>query len=110
MSSWRPGDAPRGRRDYRDGPPQRYDDRRGRSRSRDRGPPPGRYDDATLSQADRSFSGCPRGSIGWPTSLKPKNHALARRARGDRMSVTAVPTPCFALTYGVCVCEPEPSA
>ena len=40
MSSWRPGDAPRGRRDYRDGPPQnyyppqRYDDRRGRSRSR----------------------------------------------------------------------------
>ena len=46
MSSWRPGDAPRGRRDYRDGPPpQRYDDRRGRSRSRERGPPPGRYED-----------------------------------------------------------------
>ena len=62
MSSWRPGDAPRGRRDYRDGPPpqnyyppQRYDDRRGRSRSRDRGPPPGRYEDR----------GPPRGGPGY---------------------------------------------
>ena len=62
MSSWRPGDAPRGRRDYRDGPPpqnyyppQRYDDRRGRSRSRERGPPPGRYEDR----------GPPRGGPGY---------------------------------------------
>ena len=56
MSSWRPGDAQRGRRDYRDGPPpQRYDDRRGRSRSRDRGPPPGRYEDR----------GPPRGGPGY---------------------------------------------
>ena len=40
----------------------------------------------------------------------PKNHALASRARGDRTSVTVVPNPCFSLTYGVCVCEPAPSA
>jgi hypothetical protein len=67
MSSWRPGDAPRGR-DYRDGPPpqnyyppQRYDDRRGRSRSRDRGPPPGRYED----RGPPGWAGPPRGGPGY---------------------------------------------
>ena len=67
MSSWRPGDSQRGRRDYRDGPPpQRYDDRRGRSRSRDRGPPPGRYEDRGWAGPPRGGYGYDRGGPGYP--------------------------------------------
>ena len=89
MSSWRPGDAPRGRRDYRDGPPpQRYDDRRGRSRSRDRGPPPGRYDDRGPPRGGPGYGYQGRGGYAPPGG---RGGGMMQVQNGTRMLTVQIP-------------------